>query len=126
MNELKILILCVVSCVWEVYSDSKFLSSIDWANWKHLGTNDIKQLAVDNFIDDLHECPEHCLQVNKLENITTSIVPVRNVAEDSLNKFIGSKIKNIFQCFTFQISQLRLNYYFIFLLILHKIRFQLR
>ena len=72
-------------------SGDKFLSSIAWDSWIHLDANDIKLLATANFIDDFNECPDNCIEINKLENITTSVVPAVNVAEDPLNKFIGSK-----------------------------------
>jgi len=78
-----------MSCVLRISSGSKFLSSIDWDNWMHLDATDIKLLVAANFIDDYNECPDNCIEINKLENITVSVVPDVNIADDPLNKFIG-------------------------------------
>jgi len=79
----------LMSCVLRIGSGAKFLSSIDWNNWMHLEYVDIKLLGVANFIDDYNECPDLCIPINKLENITVSAVPTTNVAKDPLNKYIG-------------------------------------
>ena len=84
-----------MSCVLRISSGSKFLSSIDWDNWMHLDATDIKLLVAANFIDDYNECPDNCIEINKLENITVSVVPDVNIADDPLNKFIGSKCLRI-------------------------------
>ena len=91
MKTFNVFILYSLSCLWRMCSGDKFLSSIAWDSWNHLNADDIKLLAVANFIDDFNECPDRCIQINKLENITTSVVPAVNAAEDPLNKFIGSK-----------------------------------
>jgi len=80
---------CLMSCVLRIGSCANFLSSIDWNNWMHLEYVDIKLMGVANFIDDYNECPNLCIPINKLENITISVVPTTNVAEDPLNKYIG-------------------------------------
>ena len=91
MNTFNFFILYVLSCLWRISSGDEFLSSIAWDSWIHLEANDIRLLGSANFIDDFNECPDNCKQINKLENITASVVPAANAAEDPLNKFIGSK-----------------------------------
>ena len=91
MTLFKTILLYVISCVLRISSGSKFLSSVDWDNWMHLDARDIKLLVVANFIDDYNECPDNCKEINKLENITLSVVPEVNIVDDPLNKYIGSK-----------------------------------
>lgn len=85
---------CIVSCYWGLCVGSnadipqnQFLSSINWEHWNYIDARNLRFIIVENFVDNFH-------MVNKLHNVTASVIPSTNMADDPLNHFVDAKYLN--------------------------------
>lgn len=89
---LKVLIpLCIMYWHWELcvasnanIPQNQFLSSIDWDHWNYIDARNLKIIIIENFVDNFRT-------TNKLHNVTTSVIPSLNIADDPLNQFVDVK-----------------------------------